>query len=541
MFNFDEIYVSLSINIILLFSVSSVYILLPLFKKERSIYINVLIGIAFGFVGLLIMSSQFEITDGFLLDTRSVLVNLIAAFFGFVPFVVSFIITGYYRFTQGGAGALTGILVIFNTGLVGYFYGKYRLKRFKKLSSLLLLDFYLLGLVTHIVMLLTFFTLPFDIAIAVLGQITIPVLLLYPVATVLIATVLFKQRMNIDLAISVDDISKQDYLTGTYNRFFYEQLIRELDKSDYMPLSIIMGDINGLKTINDSFGHAMGDKLIIAVSNVLKDNCSDTDYLARWGGDEFVIVLPNTSEVEATKRIVSITQQLNKVMLKHSIVPSISLGIGAKTELNQDFDKVLREAEDMMYRNKLSSGLSTRSNVISLLENTLLEKSLETTTHTKNMENYSIKIANVLELTMSQKDELKLISRLHDIGKVGISDKILLKNGKLTADEYEQIKKHPEIGYRILSSIDELEHIANGVLFHHEKWDGTGYPHGLKEDEIPLLSRIVSVADAYEVMTNGRIYKAPLSKEQAIEEIKRCSGTQFDPSIAELFINQVVE
>ncbi len=537
--NFSEIYIALGINIILLFSVGSVYILLPFLKGKRNLFTDIIVGITFGVVGLLIMSSQFEITDGILLDTRSVLVNLVAAYFGFIPFVVTFLFTGILRFMQGGSGAPTGILVIFNTGIIGYFYGKYRLHKFEKLNLSLLIEFYLLGVITHVVMLLSFCTLPFETAKFVLSQITIPVLILYPLATVLIAVVLFKQRMNVELAKKVDNISKHDYLTGLYNRFHHEHVLKEVDKEDNYPVSVIMGDVNGLKIINDSFGHFQGDKLLISISNILKENTKENEYLSRWGGDEFILVMPQTTEMQAAERVISITKQMNKTVLENNVVPSISLGIATKLNHNQDFEVVLKNAEDMMYRNKLSSGTSTRSNLISILENTLLERSLETTTHTNNMEKFCLLIADELDLSTSQKEELKLIAKLHDIGKIGITDEILLKNGKLTEDEYETIKKHPEIGYRILNSIDELEHIASGVLYHHEKWDGSGYPQGLIKDEIPLLSRIVSVADAYEVMTNGRIYKKPISKEKAIEEIIRCTGTQFDPEISELFIQTI--
>lgn len=537
--NLSDIYVALGINIILLLSIGSVYILLPLLKTKNSILINVLIGTVFGVVGLLIMSSQFEIAEGIFLDTRSVLVSLVAAFFGIIPFILTFFFTATLRFIQGGVGAFTGIVVILNTGMIGYFYGKYRLKKFEELDFKLLVDFYILGVATHLVMLITFFFLPLNIALSTLKEITIPVLILYPIATVLIAVVLFKQRQNIKLARKVDDISKHDYLTGLYNRFYYDQIINEINTKEHLPISIIMGDVNGLKFVNDTFGHFQGDKLLIAIANILKQNVKDNEILSRWGGDEFIIIMPNTFEVDATKRMIEITKQLSEVVLDHEIVPSISLGIGTKMEMSKGLDKTLKQAEDMMYRNKLSSGSSTRSHLISILENALLERSLETTTHTNNMEILCIKIAEKMDLSSSQKDELRLISKLHDIGKIGVSDKILLKQGKLTDEEYNQIKKHAEIGYRILSSINELEHIATGVLCHHEKWDGTGYPQGLKEDEIPLLSRIVSIADAYEVMTNGRVYKSSISREEAMEEIISCSGTQFDPEIAQIFIETI--
>ena len=148
----------------------------------------------------------------------------------------------------------------------------------------------------------------------------------------------------------------------------------------------------------------------------------------------------------------------------------------------------------------------------------------------------AVKIGKYLGLEMSRIDELKIAADLHDIGKIGISEEILLKPGKLTEDEYKIIKTHSEKGYRIIKASSELKEVAESVLYHHERLDGRGYPIGLKGEEIPLLSRIISVCDSYDVMTSDRVYKKAMSKEDAIEELKRCSGTQFDPSLVKVFI-----
>lgn len=541
MINVEEIYIALLINVLLLFSMGSIFILVPFVSRKWSMLLKIIVGLVSGVIGLMIMSTQFYIVEGFLLDTRSVLVSLVGAFFGFIPMVISVVITSILRISQGGAGTFTGVLVIVTTGLVGYLYGKYRLQTQKKLSPKLVFEFYLFGIVTHLVMMTCFFTLPFDVATFVLGKIFFPVMLLYPVASTFIAMVLFRQKMNVDMARKIDDISKHDYLTGVYNRFYYEKLLKELDNQTSYPLSVIVGDVNGLKIVNDSFGHIEGDHLLVSIVNIIKDSIAENHEVSRWGGDEFVILMPNTTEVEANQVVIDITLKCNQTKLKNNIVPSISLGIATKHDAKSKILHVLKQAEDLMYRNKLSSGKSVRSNLIAILENALLERSLETLNHTQNMETFSLMLSNQLDLSQSEKDELKVIAKLHDIGKIGISDKILLKQGKLTPEEFNIIKKHPEIGYRILVSIEELSHVASGVLYHHEKWDGTGYPQGLKGEEIPLLSRIVTIADSYEVMTNGRVYKGAISKEEAIEELKRCSGTQFDPSLIPIFVDIVSE
>lgn len=539
MFNFQEIYVSLFTNIILLFSLGSIYILLPFGKSRKGLFFKLIIGFVSGLIGLIIMSTQFYITEGFLLDTRSILVTLVGGFFGAIPLMVTFTMTAALRFYQGGSGTLTGILVILVTGLAGYFYGKYRLPKFKRINLKLVLEFYVLGVVTHILMLLCFYTLPFETANFVLGKIALPVMLLYPLATVPLAVVLFKQKQNVAMSEKIDHISKHDYLTGLYNRFYFENAMNNFDYTDYLPLSIIMGDVNGLKIVNDSFGHIAGDELLVTISEILKSSISSKDILSRWGGDEFVIILPNTTNVKANEIVLNITRLCDKSKGIRKIKPSISLGAATRTSINSSMEETLKLAEDLMYRNKLSAGKSVRSNLISILENALLERSLETLTHTHNMEELCVMIAKECKLEKHEVDEISLIARLHDIGKIGVSDKILLKNGKLTKEEFDAIKKHPEIGYRILSSIEELEHIAVGVLHHHEKWDGSGYPQGLANQEIPLVSRILAVADAYEVMTNGRIYKDAISKTDAIQELVRCSGTQFDPHIVDIFVGKI--
>jgi HD-GYP domain-containing protein (c-di-GMP phosphodiesterase class II) len=216
---------------------------------------------------------------------------------------------------------------------------------------------------------------------------------------------------------------------------------------------------------------------------------------------------------------------------------SIALGTATKEQSQQDIERVLKEAEDRMYRHKLLESRSIRSSIISSLEKTLFEKSFETEEHAHRLLNASMKIGREMGLTDSELDDLGLLAVLHDLGKIAISDKILIKPGRLTPEEWHEMKKHPETGYRIAESSPELSHVSEYVLSHHERWDGTGYPQGLKGSEIPKLSRIISIVDAFDAMTHPRPYKKAVSVSESLAEIERCSGTQFDPEIVDIFIN----
>lgn len=300
-------------------------------------------------------------------------------------------------------------------------------------------------------------------------------------------------------------------------------------------MGIIMGDTNGLKIVNDTLGHEEGDELLKLTTKVLKDVCKGNELIFRIGGDEFAIIIPKAKENECETLIKNIIDSCNNY--KHDLIKiSIALGYSVTYDLDKSIYDTLKEAEDMVYRKKLLEKNSFNSSVISSLQATLQEKSLETKAHTERVVENSIKIGERLSLPLSVMDELILVAKLHDIGKIGINESILLKLDNLTEEEFGIIKSHTEKGYRIIKAANHLESVAKGVLTHHERWDGNGYPLKLKEEKIPLIARIVSVADAYDVMTTNRVYKNALSKDEAIRELKKNSGKQFDPNIVKVFI-----
>lgn len=333
-------------------------------------------------------------------------------------------------------------------------------------------------------------------------------------------------------------LSYTDILTKVYNRTYFEEKAKKIFKEENLPIGVIMGDTNGLKIVNDTLGHEEGDELLKLTTQVLKDVCNNKESIFRIGGDEFAIIIPNTTDYECEALIKKIFNACENY--KHDLMKiSISLGFSITYSLDKSIYQTLKEAEDIVYRKKLLEKNSLNSSVISSLQATLQEKSLETEEHTERVVENAINIGEKLSLPLSVMDELVLVAKLHDIGKIGISESILLKSNDLTEEEFELIKSHTDKGYRIIKAANHLESVAQGVLTHHERWDGNGYPLGLKGEAIPLIARIVSIADAYDVMTTNKSYKNALTKSQAIEELVKNSGKQFDPDIVEIFVKSL--
>lgn len=324
-----------------------------------------------------------------------------------------------------------------------------------------------------------------------------------------------------------------DKLTNVYNRGYYEYIISKIDSEANLPLTIIIGDLNGLKITNDTFGHSEGDKLLKRAAEMFKASCGSNAIICRWGGDEFTILLPNTDESQGEKICATIKEKCND---ENSIKVNIALGCSTKKSIAETIDSVIGDAEEKMYRNKLLEHASSRNSIISSLSKTLWEKNFESEEHSQRIFNLCTKIGEKLKLTSAQLDELWILAKLHDIGNLAISDDILHKATPLTNDEWDIMKTHTEIGYRIATSAPDLRPIAYAILSHHERYDGTGYPNKLKGEEIPFLARLLCIVDAYDIMTHDRPYKKALSQALAIEELKKHSGTQFDPSLLQICI-----
>ncbi len=323
-----------------------------------------------------------------------------------------------------------------------------------------------------------------------------------------------------------------DSLTGLYNRHYFEKCKEEL--KEISPVSVIMTDVNGLKMINDTYGHKVGDEILIKYAELIRKTFKHSDLFFRWGGDEFVIILKNTEEVKSWELCNRLTKSCSETFA-NEIPLSISVGVSSKLP-GEDINKAIQEAEDMMYKNKLNESKSSKNLIMKTLLQTLSEKSFETKEHIDRMSLIGKRFGKKLNLPPSELSRLETLTMLHDIGKINIDGCILMKENTLTEEEWEEIKKHSEVGYRITRTAEEFAYIAEEILNHHERWDGTGYPQGLAGDRIPYLARILNLIDSYDVMNNGRPYKKKMSTIEIIEEVKRCSGKQFDPDLAEEFV-----
>lgn len=339
---------------------------------------------------------------------------------------------------------------------------------------------------------------------------------------------------------AIEYLNSHDSVTNLYNRSYFERAIKDIDQEKNLPISLVMGDVNGLKMTNDIFGHQEGDQILKSIASIMKSSCRSRDIVARWGGDEFVILLKNTSERKALKICEIITKKC--AMTNNETVPlSISLGSATKQYQQEDIMHVLKHAEDIMYKKKFLESKSLRNSIIASLQKTLYEKNNETEEHAERLSKYCKIIGATLKLTSNEMNDLELLSVLHDIGKTAIKDNILTKPAPLNDVEWLEMKRHPEIGYRIAQSVPELSQIAEYILCHHERWDGKGYPQGLKKENIPLPSRIIAVVDAFDAMINDRPYRKAMPLDVAKQELIDHSGTQFDPIIIDIFLEHVLK
>ena len=347
-----------------------------------------------------------------------------------------------------------------------------------------------------------------------------------------------EQKIRID---KIKYLSHRDVLTNLYNRTYYEAELKRLDAKKIFPVSVIIGDVDGLKLINDGFGHSAGDNILKRIAEIFSECIASSGAAFRFAGDEFYAILPGV-EIKTAKNICKEIRK--KLELENSnnskmIALSLSLGYDTKTQSTEPLTKVFKRAESFMYRHKLLVGRSHHGTLLNSIKTAMNIKSRDTEEHEERIVSLAHSLGKKMNVGDEKLNQLNLLATLHDIGKMSIDKHILNKKSKLTESEWFEIKKHPEAGYRIAMSSPELMQIADLILSHHERWDGNGYPQGLKGEAIPLLSRIVAVVDAFDAITSDRPYSKARTKEAAIEEIIKNSGTQFDPAVVEAFLRIV--
>lgn len=333
-------------------------------------------------------------------------------------------------------------------------------------------------------------------------------------------------------------ISIHDSLTGLYNRAHFEHELQRLENNGYELASIIMCDVDGLKLVNDTLGHDRGDALLVAAAGVIKRSLRESDIIARIGGDEFVVILPNCGLSILKKACGRIR---NNIASYNTTCPELplSISIGSASSREKSLRELYREADNNMYREKLDRRHNERSTIVRTFLKALEAKDFITEGHADRLQELVAVLGAAACVPECGIADLRLFSRFHDIGKVGVPDRILFKPGVLSAEEAAEMQRHCEIGYRIAQSALDLILIADWILKHHEWWDGNGYPLGLKGEEIPLECRIFAIADAYDSMTNDRPYRKALTHGQAVAELNRCAGTQFDARLVSLFVSAI--
>lgn len=387
-----------------------------------------------------------------------------------------------------------------------------------------------------------------------------------------------------DIAIVSSRPPLHDPLTDLFNHSYFHETLETLfatSRRGKFPLSCILFDIDYFKELNESLGHGFGDDVLRQIADVLRQCLRPQDVATRYGGDKFGVILPETILKEAVALADKLRVELsgnNFSNRKSSTHITVSAGVSASDETTHNKSEIIQHAEAALDeakqkgRNRVcywqlpvrapvaASPPHDRTAVDEIrarfadlqkeFKKHYLESSLPIIdemeasdgflkAHSHNVSRLSTRLARRLQLEENDVDRIKTAALLHDIGKLVIDGKILRKPTPLTPGEYDLIKKHPLYGVSLLSHTRVFDEELPLILHHHERFDGEGYPHGLKGDDIPLGSRIICIAEAFDGLTAGAVYRAAVSAEKAMAELTRCSGTHFDPSLVNIMISFV--
>ncbi|EKQ51723.1 MULTISPECIES: diguanylate cyclase [unclassified Clostridium] len=365
----------------------------------------------------------------------------------------------------------------------------------------------------------------------------------------------------------LEEIANIDGLTELYNhRYFYDTLIEKIRSGERnnMPVSMIFLDIDYFKQYNDTHGHQKGDYVLKLIGEIIKVSIRSQDIAARYGGEEFAILLPDTSEEQALSVAEKLREKIECTYFEGEETQpgnkiTASIGVSVYPDKAKNDVELIKSADDALYRAKFfnKNRVEVYTSILDEIKKNIDEKDIElvasiktlisvinakdkyTYGHVERVVSYCRIIADKLKLNKKSREILIYGAYMHDIGKINISKEILLKKMKLTNEEWEELKQHPVNGVEIIQSVESLQDISPLILYHHERYDGNGYPSGLKGEAIPYLARVLTVVDSFDAMTSNRPYNNRKTCEEGLIEIERCAGTQFDPEIAKAFIEAI--
>lgn len=335
-------------------------------------------------------------------------------------------------------------------------------------------------------------------------------------------------------------MSIEDQLTGVYNRNHFESELLQYQNRERQSVGVILCDLDGLKLVNDTLGHDPGDQCLKATASILKKQVGDLGSVSRIGGDEFGVLMPNGNQEDIDAVQDKILQAIQEYNESHNSFPiSLSFGASVAKGTFSGIHESVKEADAKMYREKLTHKQNSRGEFLKIVKKMLLDRESDFLEHAEHVKKLSVKLGTRLGIQGESLKDLELLAEFHDVGKIAVVDGTLQKSELPSELEWLELKRHTEIGFRIADATPDLRQIGEYILKHHEWWDGSGYPLGLKGEEIPLICRILAVTDAYDTMTRNRPYRKALSHEEAVEELRRNVGKQFDPEVTREFIAQL--
>lgn len=335
--------------------------------------------------------------------------------------------------------------------------------------------------------------------------------------------------------VEIENLNYRKELPGLFNRKYFLDALKKYDIESSLPISIIMGDLNGLAIIDDSLGHTVVDDIQTKLNKILKKVAREADVIICFSNGEFSLILPDTTNEQA----ILVVDKLRALSEQEKAGPlniSVSCGTSTKSSPNIDINVTVNEAVEQLNKDRKIVSHTFENHTIDLIMEMLFEKNNREMLHSSRVSEICEKIAFALKFDPGVVERIRITGMLHDIGKIGIDERILNKADRLDDLEWEGIKKHTQIGYRILSASNDFSIHAQDVLEHHERMDGSGYPEGLKGDQISIVAKIIAIADTYDAITSDRPYRKAVSRQAAITEIQRCAGAQFDAEIVKVFV-----